>query len=81
MESRDRIKFCEHGRDEAQLYCQQHDIALCIECHTEDDTHRNCKPKTLKKAAEILIGEFDEMTKECKNTLAKCTKMHSSLSN
>ena len=54
------------GHDEYQLFCQVHEIILCVECQLQD--HMTCgkdSVKTLKKAGESMVTRLEEINQQC----------------
>ena len=50
------------GHEEYQLFCQVHEIILCVECQLND--HMQCgkdSVKTLKKAGEAMVSKLEEI--------------------
>ncbi len=61
----DEFKQC--GHNEYMVYCQHHEIILCLECALSD--HQNCggqKAKTLRQSATDQVAKFEEILQICK---------------
>ena len=80
MESSSDILSC--GHDNYQVYCQNHDKVLCLDCALSD--HQNCggqKAKTLKVAVQDLTNKYEEILQLCKQHQDQCAQMQLRVAN
>lgn len=72
MSGSGEISACEHS--EYQVFCQNHEKILCLECAFSD--HQNCggqKSKTLKQAAAEQMQKFEEILLVARDHQSQCS--------